>query len=79
MIAGMNLVASIIARFGGVRPMAEKLDEAGYPVHWNTVQNWKRTGRLPPRQAEAVERAADFHKITLKPGEVDAAIRGRAA
>lgn len=75
----MNLVSSIIARFGGVRPMADKLAEAGHPIHWNTVQNWKRTGRLPPRQAEAVETAAEYHKIVLKPGEVDAAIRGKAA
>ncbi|WP_029006892.1 carph-isopro domain-containing protein [Azospirillum halopraeferens] len=49
-----NAVERVIERFGGIRPMADKL---GVPV--STVQGWKKRASIPaPRQAEVRAAAA---------------------
>ena len=53
----------IIARFGGVRPLAEALGHA----HPTTVQAWKRRKIIPVRQIPAVIAAAADHGIALAP------------
>src|SRR4051812_12247914 len=53
----------IIARFGGVRPLAEALGHA----HPTTVQAWKRRKIIPVRQIPAVIAAAAARGLTLTP------------
>ena len=53
----------IIARFGGVRPLAEALGHA----HPTTVQAWKRRKIIPVRQIPAVIAAAAARGIALAP------------
>ena len=50
----------IIARFGGIRPMATKLDA---PV--TTVQGWKKRDVIPAGRREEVLKAAKEHNIDL--------------
>jgi hypothetical protein len=64
----MNQAERIIARFGGIRPMAAKL---GIAV--TTVQGWKERGTIPqPRHAQILA-AAEAENITLDPAELAAA------
>lgn len=51
---------AIIERFGGIRPMAAKLN---MPV--TTVQGWKARGRIPANRAAALRAAAAEHGIDL--------------
>ena len=62
----------IIARFGGVRPLAEALGHA-YPT---TVQAWKRRKVIPVRQIPAVISAAAACGLALKPEDFFAAEPG---
>ena len=55
----------LIARFGGIRPMAAKL---GVPV--STVQGWKERDAVPVNRLEAIKAAARQHDIGLTPEDV---------
>jgi hypothetical protein len=52
--------AAIIERFGGIRPLAGKLD---IPV--TTVQGWKNRGVIPPSRHAEIIAAAARHNIML--------------
>lgn len=53
---------SIIALFGGIRPMAHKLG-----VAVSTVQGWKNRGVIPEGRHAEVRAAAERHDIALDP------------
>ncbi|MGE0094062.1 MAG: carph-isopro domain-containing protein [Alphaproteobacteria bacterium] len=53
-------VDAVIERFGGIRPMASKLD---VPV--TTVQGWKERGQIPERRWPEIEAAASRHGVSL--------------
>ena len=55
----------VIQRFGGIRPMAQKL---GVPV--STVQGWKERGAIPANRREEVLAAAARHSIAIEPGDL---------
>jgi hypothetical protein len=55
----------VIQRFGGIRPMAQKL---GVPV--STVQGWKERGAIPANRREEVLAAAARHAIVWEPGDL---------
>ena len=55
----------VIQRFGGIRPMAQKL---GVPV--STVQGWKERGAIPANRREEVLAAASRHNIVWEPGDL---------
>ncbi len=55
----------VIQRFGGIRPMAQKL---GVPV--STVQGWKERGVIPANRREEVLAAAARHGIAWEPGDL---------
>ena len=63
-------VEAVIAKFGGLRPMANKLDLAV-----STVQGWKIRGHIPEQRHAEVLKAAKEHDIAvsaadlLPPGE----------
>src|SRR5690625_4288681 len=59
---------AIIQRFGGIRPMANKLG-----VTASTVQGWKARGQIPEARHELVLAAARSNKIPLEPSELVAA------
>src|SRR5690625_3375628 len=63
-----NAAERIIARFGGIRPLASKLE-----VAVSTVQGWKNRGQIPAARREQIERAAKELDIDLETGELDAA------
>ena len=50
----------VIHQFGGIRPMAAKLD---VPV--TTVQGWKSRGRIPMNRRSAILEAARIHNVDL--------------
>ncbi|MCB9987741.1 MAG: uroporphyrinogen III synthase HEM4 [Rhodospirillales bacterium] len=50
----------IIERFGGIRPMAKKMD-----VAVTTVQGWKKRGVIPGNRRADVLSAAQVHKVDL--------------
>lgn len=52
--------ASIIERFGGIRPMATKLD---IPV--TTVQGWKQRNAIPGARRDEIRAAAARHDVDL--------------
>ncbi len=58
-------VRTVIERFGGIRPMAGKLD-----IAFTTVQGWKERGHIPPRQHGRILRAAADHGIALAPEDL---------
>ena len=58
----------VIQRFGGIRPMAQKL---GVPV--STVQGWKERGAIPANRREEVMAAAERHGIALEASDLAAA------
>jgi hypothetical protein len=62
----------IIARFGGVRPLADALGHA----HPTTVQAWKRRRVIPVRQIPAVIAAAKACGIALTPEDFFAGAGG---
>ncbi|WP_259781145.1 uroporphyrinogen-III synthase [Aestuariispira ectoiniformans] len=51
---------ALIEAFGGIRPMANKLD-----VAVSTVQGWKLRNHIPPARLEEVEKAAQENDIDL--------------
>ncbi|PWC54745.1 hypothetical protein TSO221_07360 [Azospirillum sp. TSO22-1] len=58
----------IIERFGGIRPMAHKLDT---PV--TTVQGWKKRGAIPLSRHADLRAAAAKYSITLDEADLEAA------
>ena len=50
----------VIERFGGIRPMASKID-----VAVTTVQGWKNRGVIPESRRDAIETAAAKHGVDL--------------
>ncbi len=63
-----SAVDRIVERFGGIRPMAHKLD---IPV--TTVQGWKKRGAIPLARHADLRGAATKHAITLDDADLDAA------
>lgn len=59
--------ASVVALFGGVRPMAATLGLAA-----TTIQGWKSRGNIPPARRQAVREAAATHGIDLTAAPVAA-------
>ncbi len=57
----------LIQRFGGIRPMANKLE---VPV--TTVQGWKKRGAIPATRLNDLRLAAQRHGIKLEEAELDA-------
>lgn len=84
--AAMSNAEEIIERFGGIRPMASKMD---VPV--TTVQGWKKRGAIPENRREDVLNAARLNNIDLSgiaakdianensvlPSATDAALQGQ--
>jgi len=65
---GMDPVAQIIKRFGGIRPMARKLTRAlGQRVPPTTVQGWAQRGIIPASRQVDVLFAAKAEGLTLGP------------
>ena len=60
----------LIQRFGGIRPMANKLE---VPV--TTVQGWKKRGAIPATRIADLRLAAQRHGIKLDEAELDAVSR----
>ena len=60
----------LIQRFGGIRPMANKLE---VPV--TTVQGWKKRGAIPATRINDLRLAAQRHGIKLDEAELDAVSR----
>src|SRR5918995_1216106 len=58
----------IIEKFGGIRPMAHKLN---MPV--TTGQGWKKRGAIPSNRHPDLLAAASRHNVTLDQAELDAA------
>jgi hypothetical protein len=50
----------IIDAFGGIRPMATRLD-----ISFTTVQGWKKRGVIPANRKNQIMQAAQQHKIDL--------------
>lgn len=65
---GGPAVERIIERFGGIRPMAHKLDT---PV--TTVQGWKKRGAIPLSRHADLRAAAAKFGITLDEADLEAA------
>jgi hypothetical protein len=63
-----NAAERIIERFGGIRPMASKVE---VPV--TTVQGWKKRGAIPSNRHPDLIAAAARHNIALDPAELEAA------
>jgi len=66
--SGGPAVERIIERFGGIRPMAHKLD---IPV--TTVQGWKKRGAIPLARHADLRTAAAKHAIQLDEADLEAA------
>ncbi|WP_207455417.1 mitofilin family membrane protein [Azospirillum sp. SYSU D00513] len=66
--SGHAAVERIIERFGGIRPMASKLD---IPV--TTVQGWKKRGAIPVARHADLRTAATRHKLLLDDADLTAA------
>jgi hypothetical protein len=63
----------VIGAFGGIRPMAGKLD---VPV--STVQGWKERGVIPESRHGEIRAAAAAHGIALDQADLDASAEGPA-
>ncbi len=57
----------VIGAFGGIRPMANKLN---VPV--STVQGWKERGVIPETRHEEIRTAAKVHEVALDEADLDA-------
>lgn len=66
--SGGPAVERIIERFGGIRPMAHKLD---IPV--TTVQGWKKRGAIPLNRHADLRASAAKHRIVLDEADLEAA------
>lgn len=60
----MNAAERIIAKFGGIRPMARIVGLAP-----NSVQNWKRTGLIPASRQQGLLELARREGIELEPAD----------
>ncbi len=60
----------IIARFGGIRPMANKLG-----VAVSTVQGWRERGSIPAGHHAEILAAANEHGVEIDPAELAASDR----
>ncbi len=60
----------LIQRFGGIRPMANKLE-----VPFTTVQGWKKRGAIPAARLNDLRTAAQRHGIKLEEAELEAVAR----
>lgn len=67
-LSGGPAVERIIERFGGIRPMAHKLD---IPV--TTVQGWKKRGAIPLARHADLRTSAAKHRIKLSEADLEAA------
>ncbi len=67
----VSLAEQVIERFGGIRPMASKLE---IPV--TTVQGWKKRGAIPPTRLNDLRTAARRHGIRIEDHEMAALGRG---
>lgn len=67
--AGASAAERVIARFGGIRPMATKLG-----VAVSTVQGWKLRGHIPAGRRAAIEGAAAEGGFALDGAELDVAV-----
>ncbi|MCR6630321.1 MAG: hypothetical protein NVV74_09895 [Magnetospirillum sp.] len=67
-VGGGPAVERIIERFGGIRPMAHKLD---IPV--TTVQGWKKRGAIPLARHADLRTSAAKHRIKLSEADLEAA------
>ena len=56
---------NLFERFGGVRPMADVLDEPP-----STVQSWKNTGRIPSTKQPDVLARAEQHGFAITAEDV---------
>lgn len=65
---GATAAERIIARFGGIRPMAAKLG-----VAVSTVQGWKIRGHIPPARRSQIETAAQEQGLELNDSDLEAA------
>ena len=61
-----NAAERVIARFGGIRPMAAKLG-----VAVSTVQGWKIRGHIPSSRREQIEKAAEELSLELDAGDLE--------
>lgn len=61
----MSVAATIIQRFGGVRPMARLTRRPS-----STVMQWKRTGLIPSKHHQSVLADARRLGIPLEPAEL---------
>ena len=71
--AGLSLARAseqLIQRFGGIRPMANKLE-----VPFTTVQGWKKRGAIPAARLNDLRAAAQRHGIALEDAELEALAR----
>ncbi|MBK67999.1 MAG: hypothetical protein CMP22_07720 [Rickettsiales bacterium] len=60
----MNIVDTIIEKFGGIRPAARKLEEA--PAN---IQGWLKRGVIPAKKQQKVLDTAKQNGIDLKPAD----------
>ena len=65
--SGTSAAERVVARFGGIRPMARILDA---PV--TTVQGWKRRGHIPIQHHDEIRSAAQSNGIDLDLDELAA-------
>ncbi len=63
----------VIERFGGIRPMAKKID-----VAVTTVQGWKKRGVIPANRREVIIEAARTHGVELPESLQENLEQGRA-
>lgn len=59
-----NIAVRIIAKFGGIRPMARIINR---PT--STVQSWEQSGYIPARQQENILQSARAFGIELTPAD----------
>ena len=66
---GIKNAGAIIERFGGIRPMAKKID-----VAVTTVQGWKKRDTIPANRRDQILNAAADHDVNLSDMLDEAAI-----
>ncbi|MCC7046976.1 MAG: uroporphyrinogen-III synthase [Alphaproteobacteria bacterium] len=65
--------SDVIARFGGIRPMATKMG-----ISFSTVQGWKERNQIPANRHREIQALADRLGISLAPGAAPAAASSEA-
>lgn len=68
-------MASVFEKFGGIRPMASKLD--GIPP--STVMSWQRKGKIPTWRHQSILAAAMQYGIALTSDELKNICKGDPA